>query len=60
MAVAYSALANGGLILRPQIVEKIDFQNGKLIKFKKEIIRRVVSKKTSDIMIDVLVDSVNN
>ncbi len=59
MAVAYSALANGGLILRPQIVDKIDFQNGKIIQFKKEVLRRVISKKTSDTMIEVLVDSVN-
>jgi len=59
MAVAYSALANGWLILRPQIVDTIDFQNGKIIEFKKEVLRRVISKKTSDTMIDVLVDSVN-
>ena len=60
MAVAYSALANGWLILRPQIVDKIDFQNWKIIQFKKEVLRRVVSKKTSDTMIEVLVDSVNS
>lgn len=60
MAVAYSALANGWLIMRPQIVDKIDFQNGKVIDFDKEVLRRVISEETSDTMVDVLVDSVNN
>ena len=60
MAVAYSALANWGLIMRPQIVDKIDFQNGKEIQFKEEVLRRVISKETSDTMIDVLVDSVDS
>ncbi len=60
MAVAYSALANGGLILRPKIVEKIDYKDGKIVEFNKEVVRRVISKKTSDIMINALVDWVNN
>lgn len=58
MATAYSALVNWWLILRPQIIEKIDFKDNKIIKFKKEIVRRVISKKTSNIMKDVLVDSI--
>ncbi len=60
MAVAYSALANWGMLLRPQIVEKIDYKDGKVVTFKEEVIRQVISKETSDIMIDVLVDGVNN
>ncbi len=59
MAVAYSALANGGVILKPQIVDKIDFKNGNVVNFKKEEVRRVVSKETSDIMKEMLVNSVN-
>jgi len=58
MAVAYSALANWWLILRPQIVDKIDFWDNNIITFWKEIIRRVISEETSKTMIDVLVDSV--
>lgn len=60
MAVAYSALANWWLIMRPQIVDKIDFQNGKVIEFKEEVLRRVISKETSDTMVDALVDSIDN
>jgi cell division protein FtsI/penicillin-binding protein 2 len=60
MAVAYSALANWGLILRPQIINKIDFKDWNIIEYKKEILRKVITKKTSDIMIDVLVDSIEN
>jgi cell division protein FtsI/penicillin-binding protein 2 len=58
MWVAYSALANWGLILRPQIIDKIDFRDNKIIKFKKEIIRRAIDEKTSQVMIDVLVNSI--
>jgi len=58
MAVAYSALANGWLILRPQIINKINFWDWNEIIFKKEIVRRAVSEDTSKIMIDVLVDSI--
>ena len=58
MAVAYSALANWWLILRPQIIDKIKFDKDRTIKFGKEILRRVISKKTSDTMIGVLVDSI--
>ena len=58
IAVAYSSLINWWLILRPQIIEKIDFKDNKIIKFKKEIVRRVISEKTSNIMKDILIDSI--
>lgn len=60
MWVAYSALVNWWLILRPQIIDKIDFRDNKIIKFKKEIVRRVITEKTSDIMKDILYNSMEN
>ncbi len=60
VAVAYSALANWGFILRPQIIEKIEFEKNKVSKFKKEIIRRVISEKTSNIMKNLLVNWIEN
>ena len=60
MAIAYSSLVNWWLILKPQIVDKIDFGDWNISKYKKEIIRRVISEKTSNIMRKVLVSSIDN
>ncbi len=60
MAVAYSALANWWLILRPQIIKKISFSKNREIEFWKEIIRRVISEKTSRDMIEVLHTSIES
>jgi cell division protein FtsI (penicillin-binding protein 3) len=44
---ALSAIANGGFLLRPRVVNGI-YKNGKPLKlFEPEIVRRVISKKTS-------------
>jgi len=58
MAVAYSALINWWLVLKPQIIDKIDFWEWNVSKYKTEILKRVISEKTSDIMTDVLVKSI--
>ena len=58
MAVAYSALVNWWYILRPQIIDKIKFDKWKELKFSKEILRRVISEKTSKDMIQVLHTSI--
>ncbi len=44
MATAYSAIANGGYLLKPQIVRRYSRDNGKLVEVShKEVIRSVVS-----------------
>lgn len=47
MVAAYSALANGGILMRPQIVESIRHANGSVETIRPEEVRRVLSKETS-------------
>jgi len=57
MASAYSVLANGGVYIRPRIIEEIRFPEWKNIKYKKEEERRVIKKSTSDTITKLLVSS---
>lgn len=47
IVAAYSALANGGILMRPQIVESIRHANGSVETIRPEEVRRVLSKETS-------------
>jgi stage V sporulation protein D (sporulation-specific penicillin-binding protein) len=60
MATAYSIIANWWVYIRPRIVDKIEYSNWKVIKYKKEEVRRVIKKSTSDTVISMLVDSASN
>lgn len=60
VAQAYWVLANGWILFRPYIVDKIEFADGRVIETKPEPIRRVISEDTSQIITDVLVDWVDN
>lgn len=52
---AYSAIANGGKLMKPYIVSEIISPEGEIIKsFSPEISKRVISEDTSRIMRDVL------
>lgn len=53
MLNAFNALANGGFLLQPKIVSKI-VDNGKSIDMPTRIVRRVITKETSDRMINML------
>ncbi len=56
MALAYSAIANGGFLMKPILVKEILDNNGDVIfEAQPEIIRQVMSRETSDRMKDVLV-----
>jgi penicillin-binding protein 2 len=47
-AVAYAAIANGGAVLRPQIVRRIESPEGKLLReFQPEVVRKVGLKDGS-------------
>lgn len=58
MAVAYSALANGGLILEPRLISEIHHADGKVETSSVQVVRRVISKETSDTITAMLVSSV--
>ncbi|SJZ35464.1 stage V sporulation protein D [Selenihalanaerobacter shriftii] len=48
LVTAISAVANGGKLLKPHLVEKIENEQGRIIKeFKPELIRQVISKETA-------------
>ena len=59
MAIAYSALVNWWVIMKPQIIEEIIFPNGSKFIYKSEQVRRVIKKSTSDLISKMLVDSIN-
>src|SRR3989344_7920532 len=47
MISAYAAMANGGSLMRPQIIERIEYADGKVEERKPEKIRQVLSEQTS-------------
>ena len=55
MATAFSALVNGGTLYRPYLVEKIESDDGIIIRRNvPHPVRRVMTKETSDIMREIL------
>lgn len=60
MATAYSTLANGWLYVQPQIIRSLEFDNWKVINNRVEPKYRVIKKETSDLMTEILTDSIKN
>lgn len=55
MAAAYSVIANGGVYMKPYIIEALRFPDGKEIEYKPEAQRRVLKPVTSQIVTKMLV-----
>lgn len=53
MLTAFNAIANGGFLMQPKIISKLVDENGET-EIPPKNIRRVISKETSDIMVDLL------
>ncbi len=55
LITAYSAIANGGVLMQPHLVDRIEYTNGKIEKLSKPVeIRHVLSKQTSQDMRELL------
>jgi cell division protein FtsI (penicillin-binding protein 3) len=61
MAMAYGALANGGLLMEPRIVREVRDSRGRTVEAKgPRVVRRVVSPEVARSVSDVLVDVVED
>ncbi|MCY4485870.1 MAG: penicillin-binding transpeptidase domain-containing protein [Deltaproteobacteria bacterium] len=55
MVMAFSAIANGGLLMRPYLVDRVVGEDGRvLFQNKPEMLRRVVSRETARTVVDML------
>jgi len=60
MAVAYAAIANGGRLMKPYIVDEIRYQDGKTEQRKPVEVRRVLSSRAATLMNGMLTSVVTN
>lgn len=60
LANAYSALANGGILMQPHLIKEIRHDDGTVTKTEPREIRRVISEDTSAKMTAMLTYSVDN
>ncbi len=60
LVTAMSAIANGGLLVAPQIIKEIRKPDGRIETFQPVIRRRVISEHTAQIMTDMMIGVVND
>ncbi len=60
MVNAFAVIANGGLLMRPYIVEEIHHQDGRVEKTQPREIKRILSKRTASFLAGMLVSVVDN
>jgi penicillin-binding protein 1A len=60
MASAYATIANGGIYMKPYIVDTVTYNDGKQLVYEPEPIRRVLKDSTAEIVTDMLVTSVDD
>ncbi len=60
MATAYSVIANGWVYVKPNIIKKVVYPDGREVKYKKEVTHRVIQESTSEVVSSMLLDTVNN
>lgn len=55
LITAFAAVSNGGYLMKPQLVKEIRDKEGNLVKtIEPEIVRQVISKKTSEVFLGIL------
>jgi cell division protein FtsI/penicillin-binding protein 2 len=61
MAMAYGAIANGGLLMKPAIIKQIKSKDKKILKeFQPQVIRRVMDRKTANTLAAILEEVVED
>jgi len=60
MAMSFSALANGGYLMKPLLVEEVRSPDGTVRTFQPEKVRRVISDETYNKIKAMLLNAVNN
>ena len=60
MLMSYQALANHGTLMKPYIVQEIRHQDGRIDESKPQALRKVVSTKTANTMLAMLVNVVES
>ena len=61
LITAVSAIANGGVLLKPQLVQEVTTPTGKVIvPFKKEVVHRVISEDAAKLTREILESVVTN
>lgn len=60
MATAYSVIANGGMLLKPYIVQEMRYSDGRVERTKVKEIRRVIEQRTATLLTGMLVNVVDN
>lgn len=60
VVMAYAAIANGGLLMKPRLVHSVDFPSGQRTVYPAETIRRVLPEAVAHDLSDMLVGVVEN
>lgn len=60
MATAYSIIANGGVYMRPYIVDTVRYADGEDVQYSPQPVRRVIKEVTSQIVTKMLVSWVDD
>lgn len=60
VAAAFGALANGGKLMRPYLIDEVSYPDGRREKTEPQEVRQVVSKRAADLVSGMLVRVVEN
>lgn len=60
MVAAFGAIANGGNLMKPYIVEEIRYADGKVVRTKPRVIREVISRRAASLTAGMLVQVVDH
>lgn len=59
MVTAFSAIANGGTLLKPYVVEEVRHSDGRIDRFGREEIRQVIDKRAASLLAGMMVTVVD-